>query len=159
MNAYKKQDHKNVAIINKASQAEKGNHKEYNCQRCPRNLMARGIKHCRLYKDIKDYENVKARMKKETEFNKYMKNSPEVFSRLFKGWARAIQIFKYEIGIFKELRQEKKGDEINLVGICDSNWNAEASLKEYQADAIKHAIIKEELDDGDAIQEYYNDEY
>jgi hypothetical protein len=108
--------------ISKASPSPRGNqHKEYNCQRCPRNLMKGNIRHCKLYKDIKDYENVKARMKKEKEFNKYMKSSPEVFSRLFKNYARATQIFKYEIGIYKELRQETENGILGIAGIVNDN--------------------------------------
>ncbi len=88
-----------------------------------------------------------------------MKSSPEVFSRIFKNYARAKQILKYEIGIFKELRQEKgQDDHIWLWGTNNDNWDAEASLKEYDSDAIKHAIIKEELADGEAIAEYYDNE-
>ena len=103
-----------------------------------------------LNKSISDYQKAHKEKMFKSNFTK--------FKDLFRKYARASQILKYKIGIFKELRQElDKDGEIRLVGVCDSNYDANRALRENKGDAVRLAIIKEDIDDGDTIQEYYDD--
>jgi len=119
-------------------------HTEWDCRKCPRNTNAVSKQRCDLYKAIKGYLGAKA-------------CKDEITQEIFKKYARAKQIIKYEIGIFKELEQRKENDEIKLIGICNSQYDANKALRENKGDEVRLAIIKEDIADGDAISEYYDD--
>ena len=126
-------------------------HAEKNCQKCPEN-----ISNCKLYEAIKNYKEVSKIKKEADNIKDYAAGlkARSILGSYFKEYARATQILKYEIGIFKELREEKdKNGEIKLIGVCNSQYNARKALRENESDPVKLAIIKEDIADNEAIEE------